>query len=179
MSAALTTPGWFEEHAMLMHRQRHLAYAGALIPTGPTGRVVQSRFWGHEEIRFCAGPTEVDSLRRGLKLIAEAFFAGGARRVILPTHRFRALGSRAEIAQIDEHVVSTRRFSFGSAHPQGGNPMSRDPKVGVVDTNFAVHGFDNLFVCDGSIFPSSVTVNPVSTIMALADYAAPRILARA
>ncbi len=68
---------------------------------------------------------------------------------------------------------------FGSAHPQGGNPMSADPRVGVVDPNFAVHGFDNLFVCDASVFPSSATVNPVSTIMAIADYAAPRILARA
>lgn len=57
--------------------------------------------------------------------------------------------------------------------------MSADPRTGVVDASFAVHGFDNLFVCDASVFPSSVTVNPISTIMAVADYAAPRILARA
>lgn len=179
MSAALTTPGWFEEHATLMRRQRQLAYAGSLISTGPTGTVVHSPFWGHEETRFRPGPVEVDRVKRGLKLISEIFFAAGARRLILPTHTFRAIRSPKEIAQIDEHVVSTRRFSFGSAHPQGGNPMSADPRMGVVDANFVVHGFDNLFVCDASIFPSSVTVNPVSTIMALADYAAPRILARA
>jgi len=76
-------------------------------------------------------------------------------------------------------VVSTRHFSFGSAHPQGGNPMSSDANVGVVGSDFAVHGLENLFVCDASIFPSSVTVNPISTVMAIADYAAPRILARA
>ena len=179
MSAALTTPGWFEEHAALMRRQRHLAYAGSLISTGPTGRVVQSPFWGYEETRFRPGPPEVDKVTRGLKLISEVFFAAGARRLILPTHRFRAIRSPKEISQIDEHVVSTRHFSFGSAHPQGGNAMSANPRLGVVDENFAVHGLDNLFVCDASIFPSSVTVNPISTIMALADYAAPRILARA
>ena len=179
MSAALTTPGWLEEHAALMRRQRHLAYAGALISMGATGRVVHSRFWGYEETRFRPGPAEVSKVVRGLKLIAEIFFAAGARRLILPTHRFRAIGSVDQLSEIDEHVVSTRRFSFGSAHPQGGNAMSADPRVGVVDPNFAVHGLDNLFVCDASIFPSSVTVNPISTIMALADYAAPRILARA
>jgi len=141
--------------------------------------VVQSPFWGHEETRFRPGADEVDKVKRGLKLISEVFFAAGARRLILPTHRFRAIHSPEEIAEIDQHVVSTRRFSFGSAHPQGGNPMSADPGMGVVDASFAVHGFDNLFVCDASIFPSSVTVNPISTIMALADYAAPRILARA
>ena len=121
MSAALTTPGWLDEHAALMRRQRHLAYAGSLISTGPTGTVVQSPFWGHEETRFSPGPADVDKVKRGLKLISEIFFAAGARRLILPTHRFRAIRSPKEVAEIDEHVVSTRRFSFGSAHPQGGN----------------------------------------------------------
>jgi choline dehydrogenase-like flavoprotein len=179
MSAALTTPGWFEEHARLMRRQRHLAYAGSLISTGPTGRVVHSPFWGHEETRFRAGPNEVNAVKRGLKVISEVFFAAGARRLILPTHRFRTIESPKDLHAIDEHVVSTRHFAFGSAHPQGGNPMSADPKTGVVGTDFAVHGLENLFVCDASVFPSSVTVNPIATIMALADYAAPKILARA
>jgi choline dehydrogenase-like flavoprotein len=179
MSAALTTPGWLDEHTALMRRQRHLAYAGCLVSTEPTGTVVQSPFWGHEETRFRPGRAEMDTVRRGLKLICEIFFAAGARRLILPTHRFRAIHSPKDIAEIDEHLVSTRRFSFGTAHPQGGNPISANPRTGVVDPNFAVHGLDNLFVCDASIFPSCVSVNPISTIMAIADYAAPRILARA
>lgn len=180
MSAALTTPGWFGEHAALMRRQRHLAYAGSLISTGNHGRVVHSPIWGYEETHFRPSANEVDKVKRGLKVISEVFFAAGARRLILPTHRFQAIHSRHEInAALDEHLVSTKRFSFGSAHPQGGNPMSIDADSGVVDANFAVHGLDNLFVCDASIFPSSVTVNPISTIMAIADYAAPRILARA
>jgi choline dehydrogenase-like flavoprotein len=179
MSAALTTPGWLEEHAQLMRRQRHLAYAGAMVATEPTGRVVHSPFWGHEETRFSASDSYLQIIRRGLKKIAEVFFAAGAKRAILPTHRFRAIASPREIAAIDEYVVSTRHISFGSAHPQGGNPMSADPRVGVVDRDFAVHGMDNLFVCDASIFPASVRVNPVNTIMAMADYAAPRLMARA
>jgi choline dehydrogenase-like flavoprotein len=179
MSAALTTPGWFDEHASLMRRQRHLAYAGCLVATEPTGTVVHSPFWGHEETRYRPGPTDMEKVRRALKLISEIFFAAGARRVILPTHRLRAIHSPKEVAEIDEHIVSTRHFSFGSAHPQGGNPMSASPRTGAIDSNFAVHGLDNLFVCDASIFPSCVGVNPISTIMAIADYAAPRILARA
>jgi choline dehydrogenase-like flavoprotein len=35
-----------------------------------------------------------------------------------------------------------------------------------------MHGLENLYVCDASSFPSSVTVNPQLTVMALADYAA-------
>jgi choline dehydrogenase-like flavoprotein len=42
----------------------------------------------------------------------------------------------------------------------------------VVDPEFRVWGFDNLFVCDASVFPTSLGVNPQVPIMALADYAA-------
>jgi choline dehydrogenase-like flavoprotein len=34
----------------------------------------------------------------------------------------------------------------------------------------------NLWLCDASVFPSSVTVNPQLTVMAMAQYAAERIL---
>lgn len=179
MSAALTTPGWMGQHLEMMRRQRHLAYAGSLVGTEATGKVVHSHVWGHEETRFQASPSVLDKVRRGLKAAAEVFFAAGAKRVILPTHRFRAIASEREIDEIDRHVVSTKGISFGSAHPQGGNPWSSDPRVGVVDADFAVHGTDNLFVCDASVFPSSVRVNPVATVLALADCAAARIDARA
>jgi choline dehydrogenase-like flavoprotein len=44
-----------------------------------------------------------------------------------------------------------------------------------VDESFRVHGYDNLYVCDASVFPGSVQVNPQMTVMSLARYAATRI----
>ena len=41
--------------------------------------------------------------------------------------------------------------------------------------DFRVHGYDDLYVCDASVFPTSLTVNPQLTVMALAHYAAQRI----
>ncbi len=179
MSAALTTPGWMGEHAALMRRSRHLAYAGAMVGTEPTGRVVMSRWTGHEETRFTATPRDMHSLREGLKTIAEVFFAAGAKRVFLPTETFTALDSVRDIARIDERIRTMRDVQCGSSHPQGGNPMSDDPELGVVDTRFAVHGTEGLFVCDASVFPDSIGVNPMHTIMALAHQGAPSILANA
>jgi choline dehydrogenase-like flavoprotein len=57
--------------------------------------------------------------------------------------------------------------------------MSDDPDLGVVDTRFAVHGVEGLFVCDASVFPDCIGVNPMHTILALARLGAPRILASA
>ena len=52
--------------------------------------------------------------------------------------------------------------------PQGGNRMGGRARESVVDSYGRFHGLQNLFVCDASIFPTSVGVNPQLTVMALA-----------
>jgi choline dehydrogenase-like flavoprotein len=178
-ATALMIPGWFGEHGDLMRRYRHITFAGALVGTEAVGRVVHSPFFGHEETRFRMPDGDLAKLKRGLKDVARAFFAAGAKRVILPTHVFQALERIEDVDRIDSAFHSTRELGVGSSHPQGGNPLSEDPDLGVVDEDFAVHGFENLFVCDASVFTSCIKVNPIDTIMAMADYAAPRILGRA
>lgn len=66
-----------------------------------------------------------------------------------------------------------------TAHILGGCPMGRDASAGVVDLDCAVHGYEGLFVVDGSIVPANPGVNPSLTITALAEYAAGRIALRA
>ncbi len=56
--------------------------------------------------------------------------------------------------------------------------MSDDPGIGVVGTDFRVHGTSNLFVCDASVFPTSIHVNPQLTVMAMADMAWTHSIAR-
>jgi hypothetical protein len=45
----------------------------------------------------------------------------------------------------------------------------------VVNSNCRVHGFNNLYVCDASVFPTSLGVNPQITVMALATMTADHI----
>jgi choline dehydrogenase-like flavoprotein len=80
-----------------------------------------------------------------------------------------------ELEKIDKIVLDPTYITLGTGHPQGGNAMSKDPKHGVVDPDFRVHGYKNLYVCDASVFPGSLTVNPQQTVMSLAHYAASRI----
>ena len=65
-----------------------------------------------------------------------------------------------------------------TAHILGGCPMGRDANEGVIDLDCAVHGYEGLFVVDGSIMPANPGVNPSLTITALAEYAAGRIVER-
>ena len=55
-----------------------------------------------------------------------------------------------------------------TAHIMGTARMGRDPRNSVVDPFGRLHELDNVYVADGSVFPSSGGFNPTLTIMALA-----------
>jgi choline dehydrogenase-like flavoprotein len=54
----------------------------------------------------------------------------------------------------------------GVAHQNGTIRFGHDPKTSALDENCKTHEVDNLYVVDGSFFPSSAAVNPALTIMA-------------
>ncbi len=54
----------------------------------------------------------------------------------------------------------------GVAHQNGTARFGDDPATSVLDRNCKAHDLDNLYVVDGSFFPSSSAVNPALTIMA-------------
>lgn len=67
-------------------------------------------------------------------------------------------------------------------HQVGTIPFGTDPKTSVLDPWCRVHGMSNIYVVDGSVFPSSAAVNPALTIAANAlrvgDHVLNNIVAR-
>jgi cholesterol oxidase len=94
-------------------------------------------------------------------------------------------GMRTAAAELGEAAGATSFFAldagplgkFITVHPLGGCPMSDDPRAGVVDEWGRVHGYDGLYVLDGSIVPTSIGVNPSKTIAALAERGVERLVA--
>jgi choline dehydrogenase-like flavoprotein len=56
----------------------------------------------------------------------------------------------------------------GGSHVMGGMMMGADPAASVTDSYGRVHGLDNVYVADGSVFVTSGAHNPTNTIMAVA-----------
>jgi choline dehydrogenase-like flavoprotein len=54
----------------------------------------------------------------------------------------------------------------GVAHQNGTVRFGHDPRTSALDPNCKAHDLDNLYVVDGSFFPSSAAVNPALTIVA-------------
>jgi choline dehydrogenase-like flavoprotein len=80
------------------------------------------------------------------------------------------LKSRAEILQLPEAPRTN--------HELGGCRMGSDPKTSVLDAFCRAHDVPNLYVVDGSVFPSASEKNPTHTMMALAARTADHIADR-
>jgi choline dehydrogenase-like flavoprotein len=74
--------------------------------------------------------------------------------------------------------VGNRIPLAGVAHQNGTIRFGRDPKTSALDVTCKAHELDNLYVVDGSFFPSSGAVNPALTIMANALRVGDRLLER-
>jgi choline dehydrogenase-like flavoprotein len=77
-----------------------------------------------------------------------------------------ARGKTEEVMQAAgaTEVVQEARY----AHLVGACRMGSDPRTSVVDKFGRSHDIPNLFVCDGSVFPTQGSANPGLTIQALA-----------
>lgn len=62
-----------------------------------------------------------------------------------------------------------------TAHILGGVPMSISPEDGVINPEFKVHGYPDMYILDGSVIQGNLGVNPSFTITALAEYAMSKI----
>jgi choline dehydrogenase-like flavoprotein len=169
---AMLMPGWFSDHFHNMRRYVHLSCIGVVVGSQPNG-CVKPGFRGRG-MKLDYVPTDADLklMIKGNKLAARIHFASGATRVMPMTFRSLSYSSLEQMDELDQVVRDNTDIGLHTSHPQGGNALSADPAKGVVDEGFKLRGADNVYVCDASVFPSSVTVNPQLTVMALADYAA-------
>jgi choline dehydrogenase-like flavoprotein len=87
--------------------------------------------------------------------------------------------AKAQMIRILEAAGGTDVWTADrTAHLLGGCRMGDKPADSVVNADCRAHDLPNLFICDGSVFPSSTAVNPSLTIQAIAARTADRILAR-
>ena len=165
---SLPLPGFDYEHKELMSRYPHYALIGSLLQDESAGTVVLGGPMG-TILNYELTPGDAKMMIEGMKSSAKILFAAGATKVITSHRKRTELYGTDDLHIIDEKGVASGDISIGSGHPQGGNAMGELPGTSVVDTHTQVIGFDNLFVCDASVIPTSVGVNPQLTVMALAS----------
>jgi choline dehydrogenase-like flavoprotein len=175
VTQSLFMPGWFEEHWDNMRRYPHMTCLGVVVGTGNDGSVRPGLLGKGVKLDYTPSDRDFVRLKAGLRLASEIGLSAGAQRALPSTFRMLEIRDERDLARIDDEIGDDSDVGINSAHPQGGNPISDNPAKGVVDPSFRVYGTLNVHVCDASVFPSSITVNPQLTVMALAAYAAEEI----
>ncbi len=176
MAQSLSMPGWFEDHFRNMLRFNRIAATGVLVGTESNAEVSVGGLTGRD-ISFEPTPGDLAKLLKGLSLAGRIYLAAGARAVMPSTFRYYEFKNEEELARLPDFIRDSSDMTLGTGHPQGGNAISHDAGRGVIDPELRVYGYDNLFVCDASVFPTSIGVNPQLTVMALAHYAVPFVAA--
>jgi choline dehydrogenase-like flavoprotein len=96
------------------------------------------------------------------------------RRLTAKLKELMKLSTRCAVHGADCHQGVLARSLYagqriplaGVAHQNGTLRFGSDPRSSVLDRNCRAHEVGNLYVVDGSFFPSSAAVNPALTIMA-------------
>jgi choline dehydrogenase-like flavoprotein len=178
VTQSLFMPGWFEQHRANMERYQHATCLGVVVGSESNGSV-KAGFGTRTAVSLKYDPTDGDmiKIKRGIELACRIGIGlDGVRRVMPSTFHEIDVRTERDLEQLEDRIGDPAELSLNSAHPQGGNPISSNASKGVVDEHFRVWDSPpGLYVCDASVFPTSITVNPQLTVMALAAYAADEI----
>lgn len=177
--AAISLPEFGQKHRAIMEHYRNLGASIVLVKDTDSYGSVKVNEYGRPKIDYMLGDRDRKYVQEGLETAARIHFAAGAREVGTLHVRKTVFGSPDEISL----KLSTARYGpneivMYSAHPLSSCRMGVDPRTSVVGPDGESHEVPGLYLCDGSIVPTSLGVNPQLTLFAIAEMIAEGIAGR-
>ena len=147
---AMLVPRFGKKHHKYMEKLSHFACIEVCTRDTNPGQIKVNR---KEKalIRKVQNAEDLSRQAKGTKVIEEIFSSTGAKEIV------------------------HGQFGIG-LHLMGCCPIGTDSKKSVIDPEFRLHGFKNIYCADSSIFPNAPGINPSLTIMALSKKAAASML---
>jgi|SRR5450432_168689 len=181
-----SVPFFFQKRDNWMNRYRYLLNFGSLIGSEPNGVVLEKADpLSGQSFSWDLGKKDVENIRYALETLIQLGKQAGSTRAIIPTKPGIDLELTDQniahfIEAFNDYPLRMKDIYIGTAHPQGGNMMAGSQSAyadtRVVTEEFKVIGYDNVFVADASLFPTSITINPQWTIMAMSSLAVKNVL---
>ncbi|KAI0154241.1 long-chain fatty alcohol dehydrogenase [Xylariaceae sp. FL1272] len=172
-----------------MLKLQHMNQFVAIARDRDSGSVSANAVTGAPVVAYTPSKFDRGNILQGLIAIAKLCYMRGARELTpfltnVPTFKSRKPTSSRNVtdsdftewlSSLERHKLDSSGTVFGCAHQMGTCRMSAHPADGVVDDCGRVWETSNLFIADASVFPSASGVNPMITIMAIADRIARKI----
>ncbi|GAC1339499.1 MAG: GMC family oxidoreductase [Myxococcales bacterium] len=172
-------PGLRSSLAMLAHAAVSISLMIDGFDDSENGGTVTLRGDGAPRLDYPFEARHIECFRSGMKALARAHLGNGALQVTTGHTTPLVLKTGADLAQVDTAPFGPNLCAVFTAHQMGGCRMGEDPARSVVNPRLRHHQVENLFVCDGSVFPTSLGVNPMESIYGISSWAAAHVLAAA
>jgi choline dehydrogenase-like flavoprotein len=161
--------GWLQgtgrEHQQAMLDFGRVGSIGVHLSDESSGRVRLTND-GALRATYKLTSADADRLTYGIARAAEIHFAAGATEVYPNIARAGVLTPN-RLADFEATSFKPSELRLEAFHPMGTARIASEDK-GVCAPNGSVHGLDDLYVADASLFPTSVGVNPMMTVIAFA-----------
>jgi choline dehydrogenase-like flavoprotein len=169
MLGAIAVPGFGDAHRRLAERLPFVQATIALLIDGhhdDDGGAVSVSDAGRISLRYPLHASLREAAVDAIGNMARLQLAAGAREVMTLHETPIVIRGEADIARIADAPFVANGHTMFSAHQMGGCPMGSDPRRSVVDTRGRHHQLENLWIVDGSVFPTSLGANPQVSIYA-------------
>jgi len=183
MLAALSSPAFGKIHQQIMST---LPYTNSLIgltidgfDQSEDGGTVRSGSGGRLRFSYPLKERNHEAMREAMKTMARIQLAAGAQRVLTLHDDPVEIRSEADMPRIDERPIRPGSLSVFTAHQMGGCAMGEDPSRSIVSSRGLMHQLSNVWICDGSVFPTGLGVNPMLSIYGLSSLFADAIASHA
>lgn len=175
--SASMLPGFGAEHVRMMKRYPFAAAMIAMIHDHSSGRVLPGHQGEHVRIHYKLEQQDWRQIELGLRQGARIFLAAGAKEVILPLNPARVIRSERDLERFSIRDLRTFSPPLIAVHPMSTLWMGNDPRKSVVNAFGQHHHHPNLFVADGSLFPTSIGGPPQISIYTFGRHVARRVMA--
>ncbi|NCG19422.1 MAG: GMC family oxidoreductase [Rhodobacterales bacterium] len=141
-----------------------------LVP-GDEGGTVSLKSDGRIQLDYPISAQLAEGFRASHDALAKIHLAAGALGAASMHGSSVHVASKADLAALATAPYGAHEHTIFSAHQMGGCSMGNDASTSVVNAQHRHHQIPNLFVVDGSVFPTALGVNPSLTIYGLAHRA--------
>ena len=152
-----------ESHQRAMLDFGHVGSIGVHLCDKSSGRVGLGAE-GSLRASYKLTKDDADRLAFGIARAAEVHFAAGATEVYPNIARVGVL-KRGDLAEFEATSLKPSELRLEAFHPMGTARIAKEAD-GVCSPDGSVQGATDLYVADASLFPTSVGVNPMMTIIA-------------
>jgi choline dehydrogenase-like flavoprotein len=159
-------PGAGRDHQRSILEFGHVASIGVHLSDTSSGRVSLTNN-GSLRARYKLTQADADRLVFGIARAAEIHFAAGATEVYPTIARVGKL-TPERLADFESTRFKPSELRLEAFHPMGTARIAAEGD-GVCGPDSSVNGVSDLYVADASLFPTSVGVNPMMTVIAFAN----------